>query len=173
MHVTAIVVAAGEGRRIGGDVSKTYLPIAGRPLVLRTLDRMFSTPGDQRSRSGGRAETISSVAIVAARGCGISNRAWLLQSGGATRQQSVQARFGNGWHADADIVVIHDGARPFVSAGLYRSCIEAAAEKERGCRDCRRGIRSKFVAADGWIQRRRRESRLWEIQTPQVFRNAS
>jgi len=44
MRTTAIVVAAGEGRRIGGDVSKTYVPIAGRSLVLRTLDRIFSTP---------------------------------------------------------------------------------------------------------------------------------
>lgn len=48
MHVTAIVVAAGRGRRIGGDVSKTYLPIAGRPLVLRTLDRMFSAKSVER-----------------------------------------------------------------------------------------------------------------------------
>ena len=43
MHVTAIILAAGTGRRIGGDLSKTYLPVAGRPLVLRTLDRMFSS----------------------------------------------------------------------------------------------------------------------------------
>ena len=42
-HVTAIILAAGKGRRIGGDLSKTYLPVAGRPLVLRTLDRMFSS----------------------------------------------------------------------------------------------------------------------------------
>ena len=44
MRTTAILVAAGQGRRIGGDVSKTYLPIAGRPLFLRALDRLFSTP---------------------------------------------------------------------------------------------------------------------------------
>ena len=43
MHVTAIIVAAGEGKRLGGQVSKSFLPIAGRPLVLRTLDRFFST----------------------------------------------------------------------------------------------------------------------------------
>ena len=43
MHVTAIIVAAGEGKRIGGPVSKSFLPMAGRPLVLRTLDRFFST----------------------------------------------------------------------------------------------------------------------------------
>src|SRR5437899_2388384 len=44
MHVTAIILAAGEGRRIGGDLPKPYLPIAGRPLVLRALDRIFSSP---------------------------------------------------------------------------------------------------------------------------------
>ena len=44
MHVTAIIVAAGAGRRIGGATAKTYLPIAGRPLILRTLDRIFASP---------------------------------------------------------------------------------------------------------------------------------
>ena len=44
MHVTAIIVAAGAGRRIGGATAKTYLPLAGRPLILRTLDRIFATP---------------------------------------------------------------------------------------------------------------------------------
>jgi 2-C-methyl-D-erythritol 4-phosphate cytidylyltransferase len=90
MRTTAILVAAGEGRRIGGDVSKTYVPIAGRSLVLRTLDRIFSTPA------------INDVVLVIApddfercetllRGdLDISNRAWSLESGGATRQQSVQ-----------------------------------------------------------------------------------
>jgi CTP:molybdopterin cytidylyltransferase MocA len=38
MHVAAIVLAAGAGRRIGGDVAKTYLPIAGRPLVYALTD---------------------------------------------------------------------------------------------------------------------------------------
>src|SRR2546430_16847593 len=41
-HTTAIIVAAGEGRRIGGEVPKTYLPVCGRPMVLRTLDQFFS-----------------------------------------------------------------------------------------------------------------------------------
>jgi 2-C-methyl-D-erythritol 4-phosphate cytidylyltransferase len=54
MHVTAIVLAAGAGRRIGADVSKTYLSIAGRPLVLRALDRMFA------------AKTVEEVILVVA-----------------------------------------------------------------------------------------------------------
>jgi 2-C-methyl-D-erythritol 4-phosphate cytidylyltransferase len=49
MHVTAIIVAAGAGRRIGGPSTKTYLPVAGRPLILRTLDRIFQPPPFQMS----------------------------------------------------------------------------------------------------------------------------
>src|SRR6185503_20778257 len=90
MHVTAIVLAAGAGRRIGADVSKTYLSIAGRPLILRALDRMFA------------AKAVKEVILVVAennlhrcdsmlRGdAALSNRPWVLQSGGSTRQQSAR-----------------------------------------------------------------------------------
>ncbi len=123
----ACLAADGEGRRLGGEISKTYLPIAGRPLVLRTLDRMFS------------ARTVDSVVLVIAAGefarcesmlrsdVGLRERRWSLQSGGATRQQSAKRgleRVG----PDTDIVIIHDGARPFVSAALIDRCVEAAAD---------------------------------------------
>jgi 2-C-methyl-D-erythritol 4-phosphate cytidylyltransferase len=169
MRTTAIVVAAGEGRRIGGDVSKTYVPIAGRSLVLRTLDRVLSTPA------------INDVVLVIApddfercekllRGdLDISNRAWSLQSGGATRQQSVQRGLTR-LHAATEIVVIHDGARPFASAGLFDRCIAAAADKGAAVVGLPARDTIKFVTADGWIQSTPERKSLWEIQTPQAFR---
>ncbi|MBI1998022.1 MAG: 2-C-methyl-D-erythritol 4-phosphate cytidylyltransferase [Deltaproteobacteria bacterium] len=42
MKVTAVIVAAGEGLRVGGNVPKPYLPLVGRAMFLRTLDRVFS-----------------------------------------------------------------------------------------------------------------------------------
>ena len=90
MRVTAIILAAGEGRRVGGKMSKSYLPIAGRAMVLRTLDRMFS------------AQTVDRVVLVVGANewarCDsllrgdreLKDRPWSLQSGGATRQQSAQ-----------------------------------------------------------------------------------
>ena len=169
MRVTSIILAAGEGRRMGGEISKTYLPIAGRPLVLRTLDRVFS------------ARTVDNVVLVIAAGelarcesmlrndVDLRGRPWILQSGGATRQQSAKRgleRVG----ADTDIVIIHDGARPFVSAALIDRCVEAAADK--GAVVIGLPVRDtiKVVAPEGLIQSTPERGNLWEIQTPQVFR---
>lgn len=169
MRTSAIVVAAGEGKRIGGDVSKTYLPIAGRPLVLRTLDRIFASP------------VISDVILVVAAAdlvrceellCNDSDlrdRPWRLQAGGATRQQSVQCGLTR-LPSDADLVLIHDGARPFVSQKLLERCIAAAAEKGAVVVGLPARDTIKSVSADAWVQSTPERKTLWEIQTPQAFR---
>jgi 2-C-methyl-D-erythritol 4-phosphate cytidylyltransferase len=166
---SAIVVAAGEGRRIGGEIPKTYLPIAGRPLVLRTLDRVFSS------------RAVESVVLVVADGemsrCesllradpALQNRRWLLQVGGATRQQSVQRGLEK-VSASTEIVIIHDGARPFVSADLIDRCVEAAILKGAVAPGLPARDTIKVVAEDGWIQSTPDRGSLWEIQTPQAFK---
>jgi 2-C-methyl-D-erythritol 4-phosphate cytidylyltransferase len=169
VRVTAIILAAGEGRRAGGETSKTYLPIAGRALVLRTLDRMFS------------ARTVDSVVVVVAanelarcesllRGdTGLRDRPWSLQSGGATRQQSAKRGL-EAVGSDADIVIIHDGARPFVSAALIDKCVEAATDKGAVVVGLPMRDTVKVVSPNGLIQTTPERNGLWEIQTPQVFR---
>jgi 2-C-methyl-D-erythritol 4-phosphate cytidylyltransferase len=168
-RATAIVVAAGEGRRIGGEVPKTYLSIAGRPLVLRTVDRMFSS------------RAVENVVLVIAAGesarCeallradpALQNCRWLLQVGGATRQQSVK----NGLEkvsASTDIVIIHDGARPFVSTGLIDRCVDAATLKGAVVPGLPVRDTIKAVSEERWIQSTPERGNLWEIQTPQVFK---
>jgi 2-C-methyl-D-erythritol 4-phosphate cytidylyltransferase len=168
MKVAAIVVAAGAGRRIGGDPPKTYLPIAGRPLVLRTLDRLFSS------------QTIEEVVLVVASDeierCGallradsaLRDRSYLLQTGGATRQESSKRGLEK-IATDADIVLIHDGARPFVSAELIDRCAKVAADQ--GAVVVGLPVRDtiKVVTKDRWVESTPDRSSLWEIQTPQAF----
>jgi 2-C-methyl-D-erythritol 4-phosphate cytidylyltransferase len=169
MHTTAIVLAAGAGRRIGGNTAKVFLPLAGRPLLLRTLDRVFS------------ARSIEQVVLVVAgnevRRCETLLRAdtalrglpWLLQIGGATRQQSAKRGLEK-IRSDIDIVMIHDGARPLVSASLIDRCVEAAEDK--GAVVVGLPVRDtiKMVSEDRRIQSTPERSSLWEIQTPQVFK---
>src|SRR5262245_59691397 len=169
MHATAIVLAAGAGRRVGGTTPKTFLPIAGRPLVLRTVDRMFS------------ARTVGDVIVVVAAGelerCqsmlrvddALRGRPWRLQTGGATRQQSAKRGLEK-LGADTDIVIIHDGARPSVSASLIDRSVEAASEKVAVVVGVAARDTIKVVGPDGRIQSTPERSSLWEIQTPQVFR---
>jgi len=168
MHVAAIVLAAGAGRRIGGDVAKTYLPIAGRPLVLRTLDRVFA------------AKTVEQVVLVVAASemdrCGsllgadslLCNRPYRLQTGGATRQQSAKRGLER-VAANIDVVMIHDGARPFVSAALIDRCAESAAEKGAVVVGLPARDTIKVVGDDRLIRSTPERGSLWEIQTPQVF----
>lgn len=169
MHVTAIIVAAGEGRRIGGPVSKSFLPIAGRPLMLRTLDRFFST------QSIGKV-----ILVVADKELGqsqrligsdpnLSHRSWVLQAGGASRQESVRRGLDR-LDPDCEIVAIHDGARPFVSSSLIDRCIEEAYRVGAVVIGVPVRDTIKVVSEEHWVQATPARNMLWEIQTPQVFR---
>jgi 2-C-methyl-D-erythritol 4-phosphate cytidylyltransferase len=171
MHVTAIVVAAGAGRRIGGAIPKTYLPIAGRPLVLRTMDRMFSARSVERVVLVVAADEMERCAALLRGDAALRDRPFVLQTGGATRQQSAKRGLEK-LGADTDVVIIHDGARPFVSAALIDGCVNAAAEK--GAVVVGLPVRDTIkVVGDGRrIQNTPERSSLWEIQTPQVFQTA-
>ena len=169
INATAIVLAAGEGRRLGGDTPKTYLPIAGRPLVLRTLDRMFSASSVEAVVLVVAAEQKALCESLLQSDAALQDRRWLLQTGGATRQESARrglARVGS----DAAIVIIHDAARPFVSAGLIDRCVETATEKQAVVAGLPVRDTIKAVSTERWILSTPERSMLWEIQTPQVFK---
>ncbi|MGH7888328.1 MAG: 2-C-methyl-D-erythritol 4-phosphate cytidylyltransferase [Candidatus Binatia bacterium] len=168
MHVTAIVLAAGAGRRIGGEVAKTYLPIAGRPLVLRTLDRMFAAKTVQHVVLVVAADEVARCEAMLGADALLCNCPWLLQTGGATRQQSAKRGLER-VAADTEIVIIHDGARPFVSAALIDRCVESAAEKGAVVVGLPARDTIKVVGDDHMILSTPERRSLWEIQTPQVF----
>ena len=168
MHVTAIIVAAGAGRRIGGDVSKTYLPIAGRPLVLRTLDRIFSAKSVEKVVLVVAADELERCGALVRGDSKLRERPCLLQTGGQTRQQSAKRGLEK-VGAETDIVILHDGARPFVSAGLIDRSVEAAAQKGAVVVGLPARDTIKVVGGDRLIQTTPDRSSLWEIQTPQVF----
>jgi len=99
----------------------------------------------------------------------LRGRRWLLQTGGATRQESARRGLER-VKSDAAIVIIHDAARPFVSSGLIDRCVEAAAEKQAVVPGLPARDTMKFVSAERWVQSTPERNTLWEIQTPQVFR---
>ena len=169
MKATAVIAAAGAGLRIGGNVPKPYLPLCGRAMVLRTLDRFFA------------ARSVGQVVLVVAAGemarCDgmlradalLGQRPWVLQSGGATRQQSVKAGLEK-ISDDVDIVLIHDGARPFVSPALIDRCVESADQTGAVVVGLPARDTIKFVSADHRVLSTPDRKALWEIQTPQAFR---
>lgn len=168
MHVTAIILAAGAGRRIGGGVAKSYLPIAGRPLVLRTLDRMFSSQTVERVVLVVAADDMERCEALLRNDSALRDRPYLLQTGSGTRQQSAQRGLEK-VDAETDVVIIHDGARPFVSAALIDRCVESAAQKGAVVVGLPARDTIKIVGDDGLILSTPARRSLWEIQTPQVF----
>ena len=169
MHVAAIVLAAGAGRRIGGEVAKTYLPIAGRPLVLRTLDRMFAAKTVEQVVLVVAANEIDRCDALLGNDPQLRDRPYLLQTGGATRQQSAKRGLER-IAAETDVVIIHDGARPFVSAALIDRCVESAAEKGAVVVGLPARDTIKVIGDDRLIRSTPARRSLWEIQTPQVFK---
>src|SRR5688572_20028654 len=119
MHVTAIIAAGGTGRRLGAAVPKQLLEIGGRTILERSLAAFASHP------------QVSDVIVALPADVVAAPPAWLAQydrvrvvAGGARRQDSVAAAF-DAVAAAADVVLVHDAARPFVSALLIARCIEA------------------------------------------------
>jgi 2-C-methyl-D-erythritol 4-phosphate cytidylyltransferase len=168
MNATAIIVAAGEGRRVGANISKVYLPIGGRAVLLRTLDQ-FS-----------RAKTVKNIIVVIAKQdferCQslLSNdpragaQSWILQTGGSSRQKSV-ARGLERLPSECDVVIIHDGARPFVSPELIDRVVETVPARKAVVVGVRVRDTIKVVCENRQILSTPARDCLWEIQTPQAF----
>lgn len=157
-----VIVAAGSGSRMGQD--KVWLPLAGLPVVGHSLRAYAACP------------RVGTVVLVLAAHRLDDGRALLekmgipavVVAGGALRQDSVM----RGLEAvgEADLVAIHDGARPFVTQPLILSCF-AAAERH-GAAVAAVPVRDtvKRVDPDGWILETLPRPELWAMQTPQVFR---
>lgn len=171
-RVFAVVVAAGQGSRMGAAVNKVFLPLGGRPLLARTLDTFQ------------RCQVIDQVYLVVAeadRGrcqdevlaTGEFTKVTKLVSGGKTRQESVR----NGvtalheiLRASDDVVAIHDGARPLLSADLLHRTIDAARQYGAAVPVIPAKDTVKWVGTDGFLEGTPDRSRLGLVQTPQAFR---
>ena len=166
--VSAIIVAAGKGMRMKSSLRKQYLLLAGRPVLAHTL-LVFDA-----------CNLIENIILVVPKEdfdyctenvlspITLRNNVTLV-SGGAKRQKSVY----NGLLAvdskSANIVVIHDGVRPFVSPEQLTACIIAAKD----CGACILGIPAdstvKQVNNSGYVDKTIERDRIWLAQTPQAF----
>lgn len=160
-----VVAAAGEGTRMGGTVRKPLRALGGRPILARALDAFARIPGI-RAR----------VAVVhprdldrAPRTVGRSGRGVRFVAGGERRQDSVLAGL-RALPLSCTHALVHDAARPLVSAAAIRRVMAAALRsgaaslalplKDTPKRDDGRGRILKTVPREG----------LWRAQTPQAFR---
>ena len=120
MHVTAIIAAGGSGRRLGTAVPKQLLVIGGRTILERSVAAFASHP------------RVTDVIVAVPADLAAAPPPWIgryervrVVEGGSRRQDSVAAAFDRVAPA-ADVVLVHDAARPFVSSELITRCIDAA-----------------------------------------------
>lgn len=169
--VSLIVVAAGRGSRVGGDVPKQYKLCAGRPLLCHTLEALAASHEFCATtiviHAGDRAHYDRFVAALAP-ACAASLGPPAL--GGATRQASVLA----GLEAQADyapdLVLIHDGARAFPSKPLVERAIAAAAECGAAAPGTQLSDTVKEVDDGSLVVATPSRTALRAVQTPQSFR---
>lgn len=165
--ISAIIVAAGKGTRMGANVDKLWLEMAGRPVIAHTWQRFNDASCVDEIILVVRDEMRESFLDLAKKYS--FQKSFRLVAGGAERQDSVW----NGLEAlsaETDIVAIQDAARPCTSADLIAATIQAA--RETGAAVAAQPVTDtiKETADGATISRTVDRSRLWSVQTPQTFR---
>ena len=164
--VGAIVVAAGRSRRMLGP-DKTFMPLAGRPLVSHSLDALNRCP-----QVNAIAFVVSAEALERGRRL-VDEYGWdkvvAVCVGGARRQDSVR----NGLTAlpEVELALVHDAARPCVGQSILHRGIDEAARY--GAATAAVPVKDTIKAASGGVVTGTLDrATLWAVQTPQVFRTS-
>lgn len=157
------IPAAGSGRRMGGR-RKPYLLLGGEPLLLHSLQAFLA-----------HARLLAAAVALPADDAA-DPPSWLTAEdprilvvpGGASRQQSVHAAL-EALPGEAQVLAVHDGARPLVTPELVRACVLQAARGTGAVAGWPAADTIKRVDAEGRIVDTPDRSRLWHAQTPQAF----
>lgn len=180
----ALVVGAGRGERLGHDRPKALVPVLGRPLLSWALGTLVAAPSLRR------------IVVVLPDGealpadpreWGLPADAWtaadgaprvIAVPGGRERSHSVRAGLAACGDGPGDEpVLVHDGARPLVTAALIEDCLAAVvagADAAVAAAPMTDTVKQATPVGDGRprVDRTLDRSRLWAVQTPQVFRRA-
>jgi 2-C-methyl-D-erythritol 4-phosphate cytidylyltransferase len=169
-EVTAVIAAAGSGERLGAGGPKALVEVGGRPLVAWSLAALAE------------AETVAAAVVAAPPGqikrfeealSGDASRLPVeIVAGAESRSESVAGALAG---IDADFVVVHDAARPLVTAALIDAVVtRLAGDGEPACVLAATPITDTVKEVDGEVVTRTLDrSRLWGAQTPQAFRTKS
>lgn len=167
--IGAIVLAAGQGRRMGTEVAKQFLELEGKPLLTYALEAFEASPVDEVILVTGQDQiAYCQDAIVKAFGL---SKVTAVIHGGRERYHSVYEGLKAFRQGSApDYVLIHDGARPLVTeevirraicgAAHYGACVSAVPVKDT----------IKVSDKEGFAAETPDRRRLWQVQTPQAFR---
>ncbi len=162
----ALIPAAGVGARMAAAGPKQYLPLAGRPMLRHTLQAFLDSP------------LVTHTYVVVSPGDGYIDavvadcgaRVTVLRCGGATRMESIRngLRAMQGAVAPQDRVLVHDAARPGLTAALIERLVDAAGADPAGGLLALRVVDTVKSTRGGRVETTPRDG-LWLAQTPQMF----
>lgn len=163
--ITAIVLAAGAGKRMNSNVHKQYMMLAGRPVIYYALKAFEES-------------MVTDIVLVVGAGEIEYCRQEIIDKYGITKISAVVEGGRERYHSvyeglrvstGSDYVLIHDGARPFVTSEIIKRSVECAREHKA----CVVGMpvkdTIKVVGTDGFAKTTPDRSTLWQVQTPQIF----
>lgn len=162
-----VVPAAGRGTRVGGECPKQYLPLAGRPLILHTLERLAA-----HSQIAGLMVTLAAGDVRWPDLQSIGGRPIRTAIGGAERCDSVLAGL-DALEGTVDanaFVLVHDAARPCVRAADITRLLDTATRHDGGLLGAPLRDTLKRADAAGCSASTEPRERCWRAFTPQVFR---
>ena len=166
MSVCAVVPAGGTGTRMGGAVPKQFLELNGKPILYYTLktlqdcgiisELILVVPENEYDNACtdwlGKPEIVTKVVV-----------------GGEKRQDSVYNGFCE-LSPQTEIVLVHDGVRPFLSHQMIQESVDAAREYGAAITAIPVNDTIKKVDDSGLVSKTVDREGLWRVQTPQVFR---
>lgn len=164
-RITAIVLAAGSGRRMNSEIPKQFMEINGYPVVYYSLKAFEDSPVDSVVLVTGKEDVdYCKRKIVDYYGL---TKVQAVVAGGKERFYSVyEGLLAAGM---TDYVLVHDGARPFLSQECILSSIEMV-QKEQAC-VLAVPVKDTIKVSDeeGYVDKTLERNQLWAVQTPQSF----
>jgi 2-C-methyl-D-erythritol 4-phosphate cytidylyltransferase len=161
-----IIVAAGRGERMGGDVDKAFLSLGPKPVLAYSLVAFQHCDDIDEIIIVVRKERVDSARSMAQMfGC---TKVVKVVAGGAKRQASVA----NGLEAlgaDTRVVAVHDGARPCVTPRMISDTVQSALSHGSGVAAVKVTDTVKYVERGLTVTRTIDREKLWLVQTPQAF----
>ncbi len=162
----AIIVAGGSGRRMGSDIPKQFLILAGKPLLMHTVEKFHSYDSSMKiiivlppGQTGYWNDLLEKYSFKVPH---------TVTEGGSNRFLSV--RNGLGLVSEESVVAIHDGVRPFVTIETIKRCFEVAQNMGNAIPVISPADSLRMVTDAGSIPVNREHIK--QVQTPQVFRSS-
>lgn len=165
IRIGFIIVAGGSGLRMGAGIPKQFLPLGGRPVLLRTMEAIAAAVPEAETVVVLPAAHIGTLHELCERfGCTVRYRA---TAGGASRFESVEAGL-KALPDDCSLIAVHDGVRPLVTADMIRRGLDCARTNRTAVPVIPVTDTIREVTAEGSSHTIDR-SKLRAVQTPQIF----